>query len=215
MQKRGKFIVFDGMDCSGKSTQLRILEQGVAQTGCCAIFTRDPGGSVYAEEIRDLVLNHPEAHRASPRTRLLLFWASRSVLMEEVVLPHLFAGTHVFVDRFDSTTFAYQLRAEGGKELEPLFYSMRQCVLRDVAPDLYVLFDLSPEEAKRRSDAREGQTNHFDAQPIDFYQRAREGFKDFQENFPLSAVTIDASGSVEDVRQAVRKELLERLGVEV
>lgn len=195
-----KYVVFDGMDGSGKGTQMSLLEK---KFGDVAVFTREPGGTPFAEKIRGLVRDDPLAGKSTALNNFLLFWAAREELQENLVVPGLQSGKRVFSDRGDSSTYAFQLWGEEHRELLGLFKIMRKHVLeKRHPPDLYVIFDLPAEVARTRVvQADRGEMNHFDARDLAYYQRVREGFQSFAKDHPVKL--IDATRLPEEVHREV------------
>ena len=140
--KKGLFIVVDSGEGSGKTTQLKKAQEFF---GNKLVLTREPGGSPYAEEIRHLILKSTHAGQADAKTLFALFWAARADHMKNTVLPALKAGKIVISDRFDSSTFAYQIIAQGAKELKKFFWQMRDFYLGDVKPCLLYTSDAADE----------------------------------------------------------------------
>ncbi|MEK7604422.1 MAG: dTMP kinase [Patescibacteria group bacterium] len=199
----GQYIVFDGMDGSGKGTQMKLLQE---RFGATAVFTREPGGTPFAEEIRRVVRDNPLAATSTGLNNFLLFWAAREELQQNLVAPALQAERHVFSDRGDSSTYAFQLWGEQHRELLGLFKLLRYFVFEKSrerrAPDLYIIFDLHPRIARERvmaDSARE--QNHFDMRDLEYYQRVREGFHSFASQWP--AVFLDATRPPAEVHQDV------------
>lgn len=197
-----KYIVFDGMDGSGKGTQMEFLRKRI---GDVAVFTREPGGTPFAEEIRKIVRDNPLAGKSTPLNNFLLFWAAREELIHNLVLPALISGKHVFSDRGDSSTFAFQLWGEEYGELYNLFLSLRKLVFdghERREPDLYIVFDLPAEVARVRAlaDATRIKT-HFDVRDSGYYQRVRDGFRAFAGYWPVEFV--DATATPEEVHRSV------------
>ena len=139
--KEAVLIVIDGVDGAGKGTQIDLLKQ--ALSGEPFIFTREPGGTPYAEAIRTLIFD-PQAEDASPLVRLLLFFAAREEHLTRRILPELARGTHVVSDRFDSSTFALQLYGEEVQRFRDLFFTLRKSVV-SVEPR-YLILDLPAED---------------------------------------------------------------------
>lgn len=198
-----KYVVFDGMDGSGKGTQIKLLQDKLEEL---VVFTREPGGTPYAEKIRTLVRDDPMAAESTALNNLLLFFAAREELMHNLVAPTLATGKHVFSDRGDSSTWAFQLCGENHRDLTDLFNRLRNAVFyvpHRRPPDLYVFFDLPAEVARERvmADAERGILNHFDVRDLDYYKRVRAGFQDFAKHVP--AVMIDATRSPEDIHRDV------------
>jgi dTMP kinase len=207
--KKGLFIVVDSGEGSGKTTQLNNARDFF---GDALVLTREPGGSLYAEEIRNIILKSPNAGQADAKTLFALFWAARADHLKNTIRPALEAGKIVISDRFDSSTFAYQLVAQGNRDLEPLFWQMREFYLGDLKPDLYVYFDIDPVVGLARKNQQGGdELNHFEARKIDFHNAIRVGYKEFVTLVP-NAVVIDASQSKEKVWEEFKKILEKTLG---
>ncbi len=193
--KKGLFIVVDSGEGAGKTSQLNRAKETY---GDSLVLTREPGGSPYAEEIRALILKSPNASQADAKTLFALFWAARADHLKNTVLPALKAGKTVITDRFDSSTFAYQIIAQGATELKDFFWQMRDFYLGDLKPDLYIYFDIDPVVGLARKHKQGGEElNHFEARQIDFHNRLREGFKEFIAHVPHEV--IDASQPMEKV----------------
>lgn len=201
--KKGLFIVVDSGEGAGKTSQ---LERAKKFFGDSLVLTREPGGSPYAEEIRQVILKSPNAGQADAKTLFALFWAARADHLKNTILPALEAGKTVITDRFDSSTFAYQIAAQGARELEPLFWQMREVFLGELKPDLYIYFDVDPAIGLARKNNQGGEElNHFEARQIDFHQKQRAGCKEFMARVPH--VVIDASQSIDRVWEDFKKAL--------
>lgn len=172
---RGKFIVVDGGEGSGKGTCIERLQKVLSPDQ--NIFTREPGGTLVSEEIRRLLKSDANAG-SNALTNFLLFWAARSDLAENVIRPTLNAGRNVITDRYDMSTFAYQIRGQENGDLEDLFYRLRFMIGLDIRPDLYIYLDVDPEEGSRRTAGR-GDQDHFDRRSMDFHHRVRNGYLEF------------------------------------
>jgi dTMP kinase len=196
---RGKFIVIDGGEGSGKGTQIEHLKKLYPD----ALFTREPGGSPYAEDIRNLMLNSPLSKDASAETQFALVWGGRADHVWKKINPALERGQHVICDRFDTSTFAYQVYGQGGDHLKDLFMLIRKTFLKNCVPDLYLFLEVSPEEGARRVALRKGEVNHFDERKVEFHNRVREGYKEFQRLFSDVVKVVDANKPVEVVREQV------------
>lgn len=185
----------DSGEGAGKTLQLNKAKEFF---GDSVVLTREPGGSPYAEEIRNLILKSPNAGQANAKTLFALFWAARADHLKNTVLPALEAGKIVITDRFDSSTFAYQIIAQGAIELKDFFWQIRDFYLGDLKPDLYVYFDIDPVIGLARKNKQGGEElNHFEAREITFHNRLREGFKEFITHVPHAV--IDASQPIEKV----------------
>lgn len=207
MSSRGKFIVLEGGDGSGKSSQLRKIEeilQGRKEDLGEFVFTREPGGSVYAEEIREVTLNSPNAKQASAKTAFALFWASRTDNLKNTIIPALESGKNVICDRFDSSTFAYQIFGQESTELEKDFDFFREFFVGEYKPDLYIYLDVDIEIGLKRKGNAGIEKNHFDRKG-DFLKRMNEGYKKFLSKVP--SVIVDANPPFEEVTDNLMTEI--------
>lgn len=203
MRNNTKYVVFDGMDGSGKGTQIKLLQEKFSHK---VLFTREPGGAPLAEEIRKIVRDNPLAKSSTALFHFLGFWAAREESIHTLVMPALLSGTHVFSDRGDSSTFAFQLYGEECKqELFETFTLVRKLIFsgnKRRYPDKYIIFDLPPEVARERAlQDIDRKVNHFDTRDITYYSRVREGFRAFKCFAPVAF--IDATQSPEEVHKAV------------
>ncbi len=193
--KRGKFIVIDGMDGSGKGTQIRLLQGALPKDQF--VFTREPGGTPRAEEIRtDLLRQGGTA--SNPVCDFFLFWAARGSHIEDLVEPTRAQGTHVITDRYDSSTFAFQIYGEERTTLEPVFHAVRKSLPPYFIPSAYVILDLPAQVAFERRKTDSGQDkSKFDVKPIVYHERVRTGFLALKEFAPVHLV--DASRTPEEM----------------
>lgn len=212
MDKRGKFIVIDGMDGSGKGTQIALLQKRLA--GRDILFTREPGGSPKAEEIRTMLLQ-TDGPPSNPTCDFFLFWAARGSHVQDTVAPARAAGRHVICDRYDSSTYAFQLWGEESPPwLWDMFKRVRGGLPPEYEPDLYLFLTLPPEVAheRRRKDA-EKERDRFDLKPLEYHRRVRDGFERFAYDTRSRAVSIDADHSPEKVHEAIWKAVSAELGI--
>lgn len=215
MDKRGTFIVLDGMDGSGKGTQIDLLKKRLA--GRNVFFTREPGGSPKAEEIRKGLMDK-DGSPSNPATDFFLFCAARASHVEDVIEPARERGTSVICDRYDSSTLAYQVYGEGRSDLKELFFATREVLPEDeYHPDLYIILDLPAEVAyeRRAADASQAKSR-FDLKPLEYYQRVRKGFKEFVKHIgdgSYSAVyVVDAEQTPEEVHEEIWSQIRARIG---
>lgn len=205
MVKRGKFIVIDGVDGCGKGTQIKLLKKDFPEI----VFTREPGGTPVAEQIRDLLLCviDEKSEERTPLSDFLLFWAAREINVKNLIMPALNRGQMVVSDRFDSSTYAFQLFGEEYNSLLDLFLTMRQSVIENCEPHLYIILDLLPEVSlKRMADEYAQKETRFDLKPLAYHERVRKGFKDFARISPC--IFIDANRSVDEVYADVKRTFL-------
>ena len=206
--RKGVFIVLDGGDGAGKSSVAQKLKEVY---GDRLLITREPGGSRYAEKIRELILSD-DGKGADPETQFLLFWAARRDILTKVIKPALDEGKIVVCDRFDSSTYAYQIYAPKRFELEPLFWYLREVMLLkdDLEPDLYVLLDVDPERGIERAKGR-GALNHFDKKSLEFRKRVSDGLKEFILHKIDNGTVVDANQDFEAVLNSVKENIFDLL----
>lgn len=173
------FIVFDGLDGSGKGTQVALLRGRLSREGIKMHFTREPGGAEYSEDIR-AVIKSPCGATADTATIFLLFWAARNEWMKKDVIPALEQRTPVFTDRGDSSTYAYQISAEEHPELIDWCFEMRDRVFGETKPSCYIFLEVSPEVARERATSDKSRdVSYFDEKPLEYYERVARGYKEF------------------------------------
>ncbi len=206
--RKGVFIVLDGGDGAGKSSVAQKLKEVY---GDRLLITREPGGSRYAEKIRELILSD-DGKGADPETQFLLFWAARRDILTKVIKPALDEGKIVVCDRFDSSTYAYQIYAPKRFELEPLFWYLREVMLLkdDLEPDLYVLLDVDPERGIERAKGR-GALNHFDKKSLEFRKRVSDGLKEFILHKIDNGSVVNANQDFEAVLNSVKENIFDLL----
>ena len=140
--KKTKFIVIEGGEGAGKSTVIKLLKE---ELGDIIHITREPGGSPYAETIRNVALKSPDAKNAPAETMICLMFAARYDHVLNTVVPQLKLGKNVICDRFDSSSYTYQIFGQkGGKKIEKLFWNLRKMISR--VPDLYIYIDVDVED---------------------------------------------------------------------
>lgn len=194
---RGKFIVVEGGDGTGKGTCLEYLQQKLV--GQPVIFTQEPGGTEIGQEIRETLLRHRE-ETFEPLAELFLFAASRAQHVGQKIKPALDGGTPVVCDRFAASSFAYQIYGNEREELIPIFHLVHEPILALATPDLYILLDLDPAIAEERMRGR-GAKNRLDQKERAYHQRVRQGYLDYLHD--KKHVMIDASQSPAQVKEAV------------
>lgn len=202
----GRFLSFEGIDGSGKSTQARRLAETLRAHGHTVTLTREPGGSPGAEEIRRLVLEGTP-DRWSPETEILLFTAARRDHLEKTIRPALQRGEVVITDRFADSTRIFQGITRG--DLSATVDRLHDLMI-GVEPDLTLLFDLDPATGLARATARAGLEMRFEDMGLAFQQKARDGFLALAARHPRFRV-IDAVGSPDTVATAVLSAVLAHL----
>ena len=195
----GKFITIEGIEGVGKSTHMGRLVAQIEAHGHRVLTSREPGGTPTAELIRDVVLGHSD-ETIPDIAELLLMFAARSLLVENVIRPALSAGTWVVCDRFVDASRAYQ----GGGRGIPMqqINALANWVLGDLCPNLTVLLDAPVEVGMSRADSR-GNPDRLDVERAEFYTRVRESYLQLAESEPERFVIIDASGELADVSASI------------
>lgn len=192
----GRFLVFDGPDGSGKSTQLKMFLSAAKRAGLTVKEVREPGGTEIGEKIRDALLEHLDREEMSLRCEMLLYMASRAQLCEQVIAPALKRGDLVVADRFVSSTYAYQ-GAAGGIPFEEIDQAAR-IAMQGVTPDSTLIFDVDQETAASRLNPL---LDRMEAKGAAFHKRVREGYHALIAGDPdhQRYLGIDARGSETEV----------------
>jgi dTMP kinase len=196
---RGHFIVLDGPEGAGKSTQVRLLTERLAQRGLAVETVRDPGGTPVSERVRQVLLD-PAVGHLEAATEMFLYMASRTELVARVIRPALAAGRTVLCDRFVSSTVVYQGYAGGLDPAEILRVGRLAC--GDAWPDLTVLLDVPADEGFGRI---RREHDRMELKGLEFHRRVAEGFRQLARSDPQQYVLIDARGSVEEVSARIWK----------
>lgn len=207
--QRGKFITFEGSEGCGKSTQIRRFVAMLENRGLKVLTTREPGGTVVGEKIRELLQFDTASADLCDESELLLFAASRAQLVRRVIAPALEEGVWVVADRFFDSTTVYQ-GVGRGLDVDAV-RAINGFAVGGTMPDLTILLDLDAETGHARAvRASEGKEDRMEAQPMSFFRAVRQGYLDLAAQEPERFAVIDASVSVEDVERAIGKEFEER-----
>jgi dTMP kinase len=205
---KGLFITFEGGEGCGKTTVIKALVKELEKEGLQALVTREPGGSVIAEQIRNVILDRANT-LMDPRTEALLYAASRRQHLVEIVLPALKEGKMVLSDRYLDSSLAYQGVARG-IGIEEVF-SINKFAIDQTMPDLTFFLDLEPEKGLERiRQHRSDEVNRLDLEKLSFHQKVYEAYKLLAKKYPERIVTIDASMTVEQEVEQIKKVILER-----
>lgn len=197
--ERGKFISVEGIEGVGKSTNIDVLVARIEAAGHKVLTTREPGGTPFAEEIREILMNR--ADEPVPEiAELLLMFAARSFNVNNVIVPALDAGTWVVCDRFTDSSRAYQ----GGGRGIPMdtIDRIADWVHGDTWPDLTILLDAPVEVGMERAGSRSA-PDRIEQERHDFFQKVRECYLQIAANEPNRLVVIDTTRSIEEVRADV------------
>lgn len=191
----GRFITFEGIDGSGKSTQARMLHASLQKRGVKAMLTREPGGSAGAEQIRRLLVEG-DPDRWSPETEILLFTAARRDHLEKTIRPALNGGTIVISDRFADSTRVYQGATRG--DLRKLVDRLHYEVI-GAEPDLTFVIDMPPEQALKRGLARQSGEDRFEDMGLEFQKKLRDGFRNLAKEYPQRCHLINGARDIDAV----------------
>jgi dTMP kinase len=194
----GLFITLEGMDGAGKSTHIPTILQMLVSRGREVVSTREPGGTLLGEELREILL-HREMH---VETESLLMFAARAEHLQQVILPALQRGAIVVSDRFTDASYAYQCGARG-LPLQKM-QQLEQWVQGDLQPDATLLFDVPVEVSLQRL-AGARTPDKFEAQGAEFFAKLRAQYLARAAEFPQRFHVIDAHRSLEEVKKSVEE----------
>jgi len=205
-QLAGKFIVFDGPDGSGKTTQFRRFVRLATEAGLEVCEVREPGGTYVGEQIRKVLLDPDNQEEVDVRCEMLLFMASRAQLVQQKLRPAIAAGKLILADRFISSTLAYQGSA-GGLPTQDIL-DVGHFALNDVWPDLFVIFDVDDKTAAGRLNPL---LDRIELKSAEFHRKVRQGYLDQAQSDPNGYAVIDARPDENTVHDQLLKTIRERL----
>lgn len=206
--ERGRLITFEGGEGAGKTTQVTLLAEALAQAGMEVVTTREPGGSKGAEAIRALLVTG-EVDRWDAQTEALLHTAARRDHLVRTIWPALERGAWVVCDRFTDSTLAYQGYGHG-MSLD-VIRNLTKLAIGDFAPDLTLILDLPIEAGMRRAIGRGGLDDRYERMGAAFHERLRQGYLDIARREPDRCALIDATADAQRVHQAVVRLVKTRL----
>lgn len=196
---QGLFISMEGPDGAGKSTQIELLRSYLADKGYEIVITREPGGTVISEAIRELILNKKYVEMCS-NTELLLYAAARAQLVNEVIRPALEAGKAVICDRFVESSVVYQGIARG-MGIDTV-YAVNEYALEGLRPQLTILLDLDAEEGLRRK-KKQAELDRMEAEGLEFHRKVAEGYRILAEREKERIMRISATLPEEDIHAKI------------
>jgi len=208
----GKFIVLEGIDGCGKTTQINELSKWLPKSGlinnnATLITTREPGGSIVGREIRDLILNNNKSNTPSNLTELLLYSADRAEHISKIILPALQKGNWIISDRFSGSTLAYQ---GYGREINiDIIKKLENIVCQNIRPDLTFLLDISPEESILRR--KNKVADRIESEGLEFLKKVNHGFNviALENNWEI----IKASEDLNSISQQIQTSLINKFAL--
>ena len=204
------FISIEGFDGTGKSTQSKLLKDGLGKANIDSIIVREPGSTIFSEKIRNIIKENTEIETM---TELLLFQTSRSELVSKVIKPNLKEGKVVITDRFTDSSIAYQGYG-GGIDIE-LIKNLNKISTSDLSPDLTFLLDMdlknSLYRALKRTNSKNEQIIKFENKDLNFHEKVKNGFIELMEENKDRIVKIDASEKIELISKKILDITLEKI----
>lgn len=198
------FISFEGIEGSGKSTQIKLIENKLREKNLNVITLREPGGTKFGEKLREAILESKEP--LHPLAECHLFLASRAQLLKEKVLPFLLQPGHVVIlDRYMDSTLAYQGKAR--KLGYELVLDLHKNDPLNLMPHRTYFLDISLETSMQRQAARGQNKDYFESENHQFYSDLVQGYRDMANLFPERILQIDATKTMEEVHQSIRNDL--------
>lgn len=211
-----RFITIEGGEGAGKTTLINNFEDVLSSWGLSVVKTREPGGTLLGNEIRNWLLNRHESIKIGAKAELLMFLAARAQHIEEVIAPAIAAGKVVLCDRFNDSTIAYQGVGRGlGLSL---VQGLCKTVCGPTVPDLTFYLDIDPhiglQRTKRltKENAAAGEVDRIEAEKIEFHQQVRKAFSEIAQAEPERFITVDASEPQKNVVETCKKILSVRFG---
>lgn len=202
----GLFVTFEGIDGSGKSTQMQLCAKALENAGYSVLLTRNPGGTEFGKDLRQTLLHSDK--NLSPTSELLLFIADRAQHMDEVVFPALSQGKIILCDRHMDSTVAYQGYGRG-LPLETI-HTLNRIAIQSRKPNLTILLDGPPETLAERVNQR-GKMDRLEAEAIDFHIRVRRGYLALAEAEPERIQVLSALEKPDSLHQQVIQAVLSTL----
>lgn len=206
--KRGLFISVEGIDGSGKSTQITNMKEHLASLGCKVVLTREPGGTRISENIRSIILNTLYAEMCT-KTELLLYSAARSQLVEQVIRPSLEKSVTVICDRYVDSFYAYQGYGRG-ISLD-ILEKITDIATDGIMPDITFFLDLDPLTGQKRR-AAVSNNDRIENEALEFHRQVYNGYKELAGKYPSRIKTINAAKSAGLVWKDIRRQLDMALG---
>ena len=203
-RQRGRFITFEGIDGSGKTTQIRMLARHLRRKGFAVVVTREPGGTPIADRIRQVLLSRSSTGM-EPTAEVLLYFASRAENVEKIIRPALEQGKIVISDRFTDASVAYQ--GHGRQLGTGIVRRLHRFVCGDLQPDVTLVLEIDPEasikRARRRNTTNRRDESRLEHETRDFYQRVIRGYRRLARTEPRRVKLIDGDASPKSVHESI------------
>ena len=200
MEMHRRFISFEGIDFSGKSTQIRLLIKKLNSVGINPIFFREPGGTKISEMVRDILLSKKHSEMID-QTEILLYEAARAQLVHEKILPMLKSDKYIIADRFYDSTTAYQ---GFGRNIDfDVVQVLNNFATSNLKPYKTFFIDISSQLAQKRSQKNKDGLDRLESSGITFFQKIRDGFLKLCEMEPERFILIDGEKSIEGISEKI------------
>lgn len=206
---QGLFLTFEGIDGSGKSTQIELLGKWLEATGYSVLYTREPGGSHLGARIRNLLLDPHLEDAPSLQSEIFLFMADRNHHVERIIRPALEEGRIVISDRYTDSTLVYQGYGRG-YDLETL-KQLNRIATGGLLPRLTFVLDLDPETARLRRQKAGGEDDRMEREVEDFHRRLQRGYLELAQAEPERFVLLSGAHSTDRIQQEIRLAVEQRL----
>lgn len=213
---QGKFITFEGGEGTGKSTQIKLLEEYLKQRGKNIVTTKEPGGTEVGQEIRKLLVCG-DKDKFDAVAEALLYFADRHIHMTKKVWPEMEKGSWVLSDRFADSTFAYQYYGYNKRVSKEILDELYQIAVGDFKPDLTIVLDINPEIGLARSfnkaKSMAVKELRFEGRDIEFHRNLRRGFLEIAAAEPQRCVVLNADKTIEELHADIIKVVEEKIGL--
>ncbi|MEE1067857.1 MAG: dTMP kinase [Fibrobacteraceae bacterium] len=203
------FFSLEGIDGSGKTTQLELLANALEAKGYKVVKFREPGGSIISEQIRSLLLDRTFKGKMDNTTELLLYNAARAQVISEVILPALQDGNIVLADRFAFSTLAYQ--GYGRNISLKKVNELSAITCENCFPELTIILDIDAEQSKIRRSKRAGAPDRLEAEADSFFTKVQEGYRQIAKDYPDSVALFNALLPKEEIHEKILSAVLSKL----
>lgn len=204
------FITFEGLDFSGKSTQAKMLHEYLKSKKISSVLLREPGGTTISEKVREIILDR-EHIEMTPLTEFMLFSASRSQLVSQVIKPHLKKGFVVICDRYYDSSTAYQ--SYGGKMELKQVLEVNDIATGGLKPDMTILIDIAPKAAFSRANLRGNAKDRMENKNLAYYNKVYKGFKDIANRNKKRFVVINGSLTISEIHNSIIEKVNKKLKI--